>query len=150
MALPSSASGDTSEIASASQFEAEELKTKYDSFYTLSNLSFYDSFQYRTLNPADRRIRLRRVHPHEAIEDDNATIKCDLIDDVFLDEYTGRFTTISYCAGDPHKTETVLVNGVCFNAFANLGHALRQARHFWKTNHADRQLLLWADQVCID
>jgi hypothetical protein len=150
MALPPIALGNKSEIVPVSQVEAEEPEANYDSFYTPTNRTFYDCFQYETLNPADRRIRLLRVHPHRASEDDNATIKCDLIDDVSLDEYTGKFTTLSYCAGDPRKTETVLVNGVYFNAFANLGHALRQARHFWKTNHADHQLLLWADQVCID
>jgi hypothetical protein len=148
---PSTSTGDdTSKIDPASQLEAEELEAKYNNFYTPSNRTFYNNFQYATLNPSDRRVRLLHIHPHGADEDDNATIKCDLIDDVSLEEYAGKFTTISYCAGDPNNTEIVLVNGVRFNAFANLSHALRQARHFWKTHHADRQLLLWADQICID
>jgi hypothetical protein len=125
-----SASDDTSKIALTSQSGTEELEAKYDNFYTPSNRTFYDRFQYATLNTADRRIRLLRIHAQETTEDNNATIECDLSDDVLLEEHTGRFTTISYCAGDPRQTETVLVNGVCFNAFANLGHAIRQARHF--------------------
>ncbi|KAK0110875.1 hypothetical protein ONS96_002462 [Cadophora gregata f. sp. sojae] len=62
----------------------------------------------------------------------------------------GKFTTLSYCAGDPKKTETIVVNGLEFNAFANLGHALRQIRHFWKEKHDTQELLLWTDQVCIN
>jgi hypothetical protein len=81
---------------------------------------------------------------------DSTMIQCDLPDDLSLEEYTKRFTTISYCAGDPKQTESVTVDGLCFIAFANLGHALRQARHFWKKTYGDRELLLWADQICIN
>lgn len=62
----------------------------------------------------------------------------------------GIYNTISYCAGDPRETEIIFVNGLEFNAFARLGHALRQARHFWKEQYDSEELLLWADQVCID
>jgi hypothetical protein len=150
MAHPQNPSSDTDKVVPASLLEAEKPEAQYDSFYSPQNHTFYNSFEYAILKPSDLHIRLLRIYPHEANEDDNATIKCDLIDDVSLEEYTGKFTTISYCAGDPKNTETVLVNGVQFNAFANLGHALRQARHFWKTHHAGRQLLLWADQICIN
>jgi hypothetical protein len=61
-----------------------------------------------------------------------------------------KYTTLSYCAGDPKKTERIIINGHSFNAFANLGHAIRQARYFWKENIAHRELLLWADQACIN
>jgi hypothetical protein len=65
--------------------------------------------------------------------------------------HAGKYTTISYCAGDPKKTEVIVVNGVEFNAFANLGHALRQARHFWTDRFNNNQeLILWVDQVCIN
>jgi hypothetical protein len=137
-------------IAPAPQFKSEEPETSYDNFYSPYNRIFYDYFRYATLNRSDHRIRLLRIHPHEANEDDNATVKCDLIENVSLGDFSGQFTTLSYCAGDPNKTELVLVNGFHFNAFANLGHALRQARHFWNTHHADREFLLWADQVCIN
>jgi hypothetical protein len=150
MAHPHNPSSDADDVVPASQLGTEKPEAKYDSFYSPQNHTFYNSFEYAILKPSDLHIRLLRIYPHEANEDDNATIKCDLIDDVSLKEYTGKFTTISYCAGNSKNTETVLVNGVQFNAFANLGHALRQARHFWKTHNADRQLLLWADQICIN
>jgi hypothetical protein len=57
---------------------------------------------------------------------------------------------ISYCTGDPKEVETIIVNGLTFNVFARLGHALRQARHFWKARHHSEELVLWADQVCIN
>jgi len=62
----------------------------------------------------------------------------------------GKYTTLSYCAGDPKETEIITVNGIHFNAFANLGHALRQARHFWRNKFDGQELLLWADQICIN
>jgi hypothetical protein len=150
MAHSPSVSSEVRVIAPAPQFKSEEPETSYDNFYSPYNRIFYDYFRYATLNRSDHRIRLLRIHPHEANEDDNATVKCDLIENVSLGDFSGQFTTLSYCAGDPNKTELVLVNGFHFNAFANLGHALRQARHFWNTHHADREFLLWADQVCIN
>lgn len=66
-----------------------------------------------------------------------------------MDDMRNRYTTISYCAGDPKNTEIVFVNGLEFNAFANLGHALRQARHFWSEKFDTEELLLWVDQVSI-
>jgi hypothetical protein len=146
---PAASSG-VQDMGPASQLEAETTEAKYDSFYSPHNRKSYDSFKYEALKPSDRRIRLLRIHPFEANADDTATVECDLIDDVSLEEYKGNFTTISYCAGDPRNIRSVLVNGEPFNAFANLDHALRQARHFWMTHRADRELLLWADQVCIN
>jgi hypothetical protein len=61
-----------------------------------------------------------------------------------------KYTTISYCAGNPKETETITVNGVMFNAFARLGHALRQARYFWTSRFHSEELLLWVYQVCIN
>jgi len=61
----------------------------------------------------------------------------------------GKYTTLSYCGGDPKETEIITVNGINFNAFANLGHALRQAGHFWRDKFDGQGLLLWADEICI-
>lgn len=36
------------------------------------------------------------------------------------------YCAISYYAGDPRDNTTIFVNGVKFNVFANLEHALRQ------------------------
>jgi hypothetical protein len=138
--------------ASAAQCESGAVvaEVKYDNFYTPGNREFYDSFKYADLPKNEHRIRLLRIHPLVPGADDSTTIQCDLLDEISLEQYTEKFTTVSYCAGDPKKTEIVLINGLSFNAFANLGHTLRQARYFWKKTYGDRELLLWADQICID
>ncbi|KAH7081933.1 heterokaryon incompatibility protein-domain-containing protein [Paraphoma chrysanthemicola] len=137
--------------ASATQLEVvQSQETKYDNFYTPQNQSFYNQFEYVKLNPKERHIRLLRIHPIRAGEDDSATIRCDVVDDLPLASMEERFTTLSYCAGNPNRTESILVNSIGFNAFANLGHALRQVRHYWSKNRNGEELLLWADQVCID
>jgi hypothetical protein len=37
---------------------------------------------------------------------------------------------LSYCAGDSQNTGTVKVNGIKFNVFTNLGHALTESLYF--------------------
>lgn len=128
----------------------EPQRTKYDNFYTPQNSEFYSKFGYMSLNPEERRIRLLRIQQLEPGEDKRSRIKYELIDNQSLAAMQGKFTTISYCAGDPKKIETIIVNGLEFNAFSNLGHALRQVRHFWKEKFDTQELLLWADQVCIN
>lgn len=105
----------------------------HGNFYTPENSEFYSRFAYSDLNPESNSIRLLRIKPPASPENVKAEmIQCDLLDNISLDSIWGKYTTISYCAGDPNDVETVIVNGLPFNAFANLGHALRQARHFWK------------------
>lgn len=65
-------------------------------------------------------------------------------------EVRGAYNALSYCAGDLRKTGVVLVNGVKCNVFANLKHALVEARHSWRKRFKDREFLLWVDQLCID
>jgi hypothetical protein len=60
----------------------------------------------------------------------------------------GHSKTILYAAGHPTRTEEMLVDGLKFKIFANLGHALRQAQDFWYKHRCDQELLLWVDQVC--
>jgi len=123
---------------------------QYDNFYTPQNSEFYSKFQYMNLESEQHRIRLLRIQPIGPGEDNSSRIKCEVVDNQSLAAIRGQFTTISYCAGDPKKTERILVNGLKFNAFSNLGHALRQARHFWAEKYDTRELLLWADQICIN
>jgi hypothetical protein len=122
---------------------------KYDNFFTPENRNFYSKFTYADLDPAKREIRLLRVHPSCTTFEDNK-VRCDLIDQVELADVEGKYTTISYCAGDPKQTSSVIINGHEFNAFDNLAHALKRARHFWETNHVKKGFLLWADQICIN
>ncbi|OAL44947.1 hypothetical protein IQ07DRAFT_591788 [Pyrenochaeta sp. DS3sAY3a] len=123
---------------------------EYDNFYSPENKEFYSTIQYMSLKPEDRKIRLLRIHPLKDDQTVQSPIQADLVDNQSLAAMKGKFTTLSYCAGDPRNTETILVNGLNFNAFANLGHALRMARNFWKLRHGDVELLLWVDQVCIN
>ncbi|KAF5006646.1 hypothetical protein FDECE_6980 [Fusarium decemcellulare] len=120
-------------------------------FYTPENSDFYSRFGYSDLDPASNCIRLLRIKPPttpDLIKTEQ--IECDLLNDISLDSIRGKYTTLSYCAASPHDIEIVLVNGIPFNAFANLGHALRQARHFWIESGEQDELLLWADQICIN
>ena len=123
---------------------------RYGNFYTPENDEFYSNFRYAELDATDRRIRLLRIKQLGTTDDDSSPISCDLFDDLSLSDMEGQYTTISYFAGHPEETELITVNGRMFNAFANLGHALRQARHFWKTKFPGQELLLWADQICIN
>ncbi|PZD42043.1 HET domain containing protein [Pyrenophora tritici-repentis] len=129
---------------------ATTQKPKYDNFYSPQNEEFYSKFQYCDLNTNERRIRLLRVHPSLEMDDKKSRTQCELLDNISMADKKGHYTTLSYCAGDPKKTEIITVNGIEFNAFANLGHALRQARHFWRDRFDGQELLLWADQVCIN
>ncbi|KAI4949400.1 hypothetical protein J4E91_005139 [Alternaria rosae] len=62
-----------------------------------------------------------------------------------------NYTTLSYCAGDPHKTAIILVDGIPFNAFANLEHAIDRLWAHWTSTHPrEEPLLLWADQISIN
>jgi hypothetical protein len=57
---------------------------------------------------------------------------------------------LSYCAGNPTETAIILVDGLPFKAFANLEHAIGHALKCWTARNPGKELLLWADQVCIN
>jgi len=77
-------------------------------------------------------------------------IACELLDKVPLSRVDGRYHALSYCAGSPKDVSKVLINGIIFNAFANLEHAIHCALNFWNSRSSDEELLLWADQICIN
>ncbi|KAK1757740.1 heterokaryon incompatibility protein-domain-containing protein [Echria macrotheca] len=130
--------------------QAQSAKITSGNFYTPENSAFYSKFHYSDLDPKTDNIRLLRIKRPDPANPQQATIDCDLIDSVSLASYKDKYTTISYCAGSPKNIEPIIVNGCSFNAFANLGHALRQARYFWRDKFDEQELLLWADQVCIN
>lgn len=140
---------DRSDLSGPLDPEPQQQKP-HDNFYTPQNRSFYANFEYPALNTDEHSIRLLRIRALKPCEALDTLVNCEIVHDVSLKDFTGRFTTISYCAGDPSNTETITVNGIQFQAFANLAHALRQARYYWKENQEDRELLLWVDQVCIN
>lgn len=134
-----------------SEVAEKRPKPKHDNFFTPKNDKFYAHFQYVPLDRDQRCIRLLRIHAPSIPDSKASPITCDLLDNLSLDAMNGKYVTLSYCAGDPTKTEVITINGLEFNAFANLGHAVRQARHFWKDKFAaDQDLLLWTDQVVIN
>jgi hypothetical protein len=149
MASPSTAQEDHGDIPTPLVGEPQQQKP-HDNFYTPNNRQFYATFEYPTLNSDEPSLRLLKIHPLGLGERKSTIINCELVNNVFLKDSRGRFSTISYCAGDPGKVETITVNGLQFRAFANLAHALRQARQYWNETHEDRELLLWVDQVCIN
>src|SRR5262249_19099387 len=75
---------------------------------------------------------------------------CELVDKVPLSRIDGNYCAVSYVAGDPTETAVMLVDGLPFNAFANLEHATGHALECWKRRNPDKELLLWVDQICIN
>lgn len=79
-------------------------------------------------------------------------VVCELIDTIPLASLFARhrkYVTLSYCAGDPGQTTEIIVNGLIFNAFRNLAHALECIVQYW-AQHSSEDLLIWTDQVCIN
>lgn len=138
-------------VASPIEILSEPPKdSQYDNFYTPKNYGFYSKQMYAELDTTKHEIRLLRMRPLSVTHDESTPISCDFLDNIPLATVKGKYTTISYCAGDPKATEEISVNGAVFNVFSNLGHALRQALRFWKARLPHQELLLWVDQVCID
>ncbi|KAK0662456.1 putative heterokaryon incompatibility protein, partial [Cercophora samala] len=117
-----------------------------DIFPTPANNELTRRTIYHDLNPACQEIRLLRLH----LDDNDGLIKCDLLPAASLSNITGRYTAISYCAGDPIRTKKILVNGIQFNVFENLAHVLDMTRHFWTKTFPKKECILWADQICIN
>jgi hypothetical protein len=118
----------------------------HDIFGTPENDSFQSTRPYSALLRDRKEIRLLQVLPN----DREGMIDCVLQQCKPLSEIKGRYTTLSYCAGDPRTTKKIIVNGHTCNVFANLEHALHEARFFWKQTHGDEDLLMWVDQICIN
>jgi hypothetical protein len=137
----------------------------YDNFYTPSNETFYKARPYTRLDGRRREIRLLRVFPKKPASHhykDNPQWNIDYIkkleanqdilacrmESTALTSADGTYSTLSYCAGDPKNTAVILVNGIPFNAFANLEHAIESVLSSKSLNQ--KPILLWADQICIN
>lgn len=118
----------------------------HDIFSTPSNAVFYGAFEYDEMDAFKHEIRLLKLLPDHR----KGLVECELQRKRPLSAITGRYFALSYCAGDPTKTQSILVNGIRFQVFANLAHALAQVRYFWTKMYGKRELLLWVDQICID
>ena len=118
----------------------------HDLFGTPENDSFQSTRPYSALLRDRKEIRLLQILP----DDREGTIDCILRQSKPLSEIKGQYTALSYCAGDPQTTKKIFVNGNTCNVFANLEHALHEARYFWKQTHGKEDLLMWVDQICIN
>jgi hypothetical protein len=119
-----------------------------DNFYSPANYDFYSQQPYEPLDQNVQTIRLLAVKRNKSRQ-----LQCYLTDGMSLAEADGKYSAISYCAGDPKKTRTMEVNGLPFNAFANLAHAVEQAYRYCCSKEKyqnDMEVLLWTDQICID
>ena len=78
-------------------------------------------------------------------------IACELHSQVRLTTMSGKYTALSYCAGSSKETTKIMINGMWFNAFANLEHSLESFReHSQQLPGSEAKLLVWTDQVCIN
>jgi hypothetical protein len=118
----------------------------HDIFCAPDNSSFYSTKPYSELDPIQQEIRLIKLLP----DNGGGLIECTLLQKAPLLDREGQYTALSYCAGDPRNTDAILLNGTRFNVFANLSHALREVRRFWKSTYSDRDCLLWIDQISIN
>jgi len=149
-------------------FEQQSNPTEvYDKFYTPQNRLFYSKSPYTPLNPTRQEIRVVRVFPrkpllehfddhpswdrsHVSGVDSSLRLLACQIEKTALPRIDGRYSTLSYCAGDLQNTELMLVNGIPFNAFMNLGHAIECVLNHWPSTNKDRGCILWLDQICIN
>ena len=119
-----------------------------DNFYSPENEHFYQQNIYTELKQEEhsREFRLLKINPAQFIK---GQLTCDLVT-VSFEEFKSRYTTLSYCAGDPKKTRALTINGVEFNAFATLWESIHQAWWYWTGSGREGVQYLWADQVCIN
>ncbi|KAH8668383.1 hypothetical protein BX600DRAFT_434924 [Xylariales sp. PMI_506] len=141
------------------------MTDSYDKFYTPENRHFYAKFKYKPLNPKRQEIRFVRVFPRRTVADhhkihsewsnnnsmaldSNLKVLACQLENTALTRIDGRYSTISYCAGNLQDTKVVLVNGLPFDAFANLEHAMECV-----LNHhppSESGYMFWLDQICIN
>ncbi|KAF2755384.1 hypothetical protein EJ05DRAFT_478399 [Pseudovirgaria hyperparasitica] len=122
---------------------------KGGSFYTPDNKVFYSTHRYDTIDPTHQAIRLIELSPKSR----NGLLDCRLLPAKPLRKLRHKYVTLSYCAGSPNSVHPMLVNGIPFNAFANLGHALEQVLLHWKQHKFGKRharLRIWIDQICIN
>jgi hypothetical protein len=137
------------ESVACSVGHSAEPSSVYDNFYSPENRAFYAQKPYKPLDRSLHQIRLLRLLPLETESD--GELSFDLLDNISLAGSYVQYTALSYCAGDPKKTVPICVNGSRFNAFANLGHALKEVVIYWETHGRKvEEECLWADQICID
>ena len=90
-------------------------------------------------------------NPEFGIHNANAPLLAvEILDKISLSRVDDAYCALSYCAGDPTDTSLILVDGLPFNAFSNLAHAIGLILAHWTSKNPKKNLLLWADQICIN
>lgn len=122
----------------------ETDKATTDNFYSPANFAFYAECPYQPLPTVPYYIRLLNV-TRDAVDN---TFHCELTGGIPLREVVGNYTAISYCAGDPKNTRKSMVDGLPFNAFANLVQAIEETCRYLPGfgRYGREKVSLWADQ----
>jgi hypothetical protein len=120
----------------------------FDNFYSPRNEDFYRRNVYSKLNKGEphQQFRLLKINPCLFVKGE---LTVELIA-VSFKRFKNSYTTLSYYAGDPTNTRSLLVNGTKFNAFATLWESIHQAWWYWSASGRDEVQYLWADQICIN
>ena len=96
-----------------------------DNWFSPHNPSFPYDKVYEPLQDFEIRLILLLA------DTSNAPLRCELITGLSIDPISStelEYEALSYCAGDPRSTESILVNGYPFNVFASLHSALGYLR----------------------
>lgn len=124
-----------------------DLPPSQEIFATPLNEHFLKQHSYHDLNYHEHEIRL--VHIFEKPGSD--LIHGNLLPPQRLTDITGKYHTISYCAGSAKTTKPIILQGTKFNVFANLDCALRETLSYWSTTkYSEDDCVLWIDQICIN
>ncbi|KAF5608390.1 heterokaryon incompatibility 6 OR allele [Fusarium subglutinans] len=124
-----------------------DLPPSQEIFATPVNEHFLKQYSYHDLNYHKHEIRL--VHVFKKPGSD--LIHGNLLPPQKLTDVSGKYHTISYCAGSAKGTRPIILQGTEFNVFANLDCALRETLAYWSTTkYSDDDCVLWIDQICIN
>ncbi|KAF5569365.1 heterokaryon incompatibility 6 OR allele [Fusarium phyllophilum] len=124
-----------------------DLPPSQEIFATPRNENFLKQYPYSDLNYHKHEIRL--VHVFKKPGSD--LLYGNLLEPQKLTDISGKYHTISYCAGSAKTTRPIILQGTEFNVFANLDCALRETLAYWSTTkYSEDDCILWIDQVCIN
>ncbi|KAF5639413.1 heterokaryon incompatibility 6 OR allele [Fusarium tjaetaba] len=99
-----------------------DLSPVREIFATPANEHFLEQYSYQDLDHSEHEIRL--VHVFKKTGDD--LIHANLLPPQKLTNISGKYHTISYCAGSARNTRAIVLQGTKFNVFANLDCAFRE------------------------
>ncbi|KAF5694147.1 Heterokaryon incompatibility protein [Fusarium denticulatum] len=116
-------------------------------FATPANEHFLKQYSYHDLDHSEHEIRLVHVFKKAG----NDLIHGNLLPPQKLANISGKYHTISYCAGSAKNTRAIVLQGTKFNVFANLECAIRETLAYWSTSkYSEDDCILWIDQICIN